>query len=335
MTRRAALTLLPLAACSHQRPRLEATKSILLANGYDSTVIRIHGAGTNPPELTASPHLIRLASLRRRSDVWECAARSGVLPGRAMIQVRSGGRRAGIEITLSPQITDSAADGTPDYLRLDDPSDRQSFCGWFTALAEAVWSLAPNERPREISDCSALLRYCFREALRNHDSAWLAGQHFPFAPAMPSVVKYCYPYTPLGPRLFRTRSGTYLPADSRDGTFSEFADARTLHQFNSYFVSRDLTRAQPADIFFFRRETRSGITYHSMIFVGASSFGTTAGNNKIYVTYHTGPDGTDIGEIKRLTIEELLHFPNPEWHPVSANPNFLGLFRWNILKVFS
>jgi uncharacterized protein YfaT (DUF1175 family) len=31
-------------------------------------------------------------------------------------------------------------------------------------------------------------------------------------------------------------------------------------------------------------------------------------------------------------LEDLLRFPEPEWRPLAENPNFLGVFRWNILR---
>ena len=50
------------------------------------------------------------------------------------------------------------------------------------------------------------------------------------------------------------------------------------------------------------------------------------------VIYHTGPEGDDPGELRQLSLEELLHFPQPEWRPMASNPAFLGVYRWNILK---
>jgi hypothetical protein len=42
--------------------------------------------------------------------------------------------------------TDFAADGTPDFLRLEDPADRQAFTAWFTFLAEVPYYQAPSDR---------------------------------------------------------------------------------------------------------------------------------------------------------------------------------------------
>jgi uncharacterized protein YfaT (DUF1175 family) len=50
-----------------------------------------------------------------------------------------------------------------------------------------------------------------------------------------------------------------------------------------------------------------------------------------YFLYHTGPDHSSKGEMRRLTVEELTHFPQSEWRPLASNPSFLGVARWNIL----
>jgi uncharacterized protein YfaT (DUF1175 family) len=66
-----------------------------------------------------------------------------------------------------------------------------------------------------------------------------------------------------------------------------------------------------------------------MIYLGASQF---AKDGERYVVYHTGPDGAEPGEIRRLSLPELLLFPEPQWRPIGANRNFLGVYRWNILR---
>jgi uncharacterized protein YfaT (DUF1175 family) len=65
-----------------------------------------------------------------------------------------------------------------------------------------------------------------------------------------------------------------------------------------------------------------------MVWVGPSHF---EDNSQIYVVYHTGPIGSHAGEIRRLTVSELLHHPEPRWRPLEGNTNFLGVYRWNIL----
>ncbi len=67
--------------------------------------------------------------------------------------------------------SDSTGDGTPDFLRLHDPADRAAFRRWFTLLAESQYYRGKT-LPAEIDDCAALLRFAYREALREHDAAW-------------------------------------------------------------------------------------------------------------------------------------------------------------------
>ena len=224
-----------------------------------------------------------------------------------------------------------SSDGTPEFLRLNDSADQDAFRRWFTFLAEVEYFTPPAQRAAEITDCAALLRYAYREALRIHDAKWSAGSHLLLVPALESVRKYHYPHTPLGPALFRVRPGPWSPTDLHNGAFAEFADAETLERWNTFFISREIRDAQSGDIFFYRRAT-DHIIFHSMIYLGKSQI--TPGNGA-YVVYHTGSEGTKTGEIRRLSLDQLLHFPDPQWQPESTNPIFLGVFRWNILNTSS
>jgi hypothetical protein len=50
------------------------------------------------------------------------------------------------------------------------------------------------------------------------------------------------------------------------------------------------------------------------------------------VVYDTGEDHGKAGELRRVTVAELLDHPQAQWRPVEGNPNFLGVYRWNILR---
>jgi uncharacterized protein YfaT (DUF1175 family) len=322
--------LLMLLGCGHQVLRVEASKSTIVANGYDHMVFRISDSSRKPQVEFVGDRLFCHVGSRRLADGnWEAELDAGVMPGSVKVRISSGGRHVNEAVTLLPETADSGSDGTPDFLRLEDESDRAAFRGWMTYLAELQYFISPNARPQEIIDCSSLVRFCYREALREHDAAWIAGVKLPIVFADSSIKKYSFPHTSLGPDIFRTRGGSYSP---QDGAFAEFADAKTLREFNTFFVSRDVSRAQPGDILFYRRDTVKGPSYHSMIFIGPSKVKHDA---EIYVVYHTGPDGSNDGEIRRLTLTQLLHFPNPQWQPIAANEHFLGVYRWNILKVIS
>jgi uncharacterized protein len=262
--------------------------------------------------------------------VW-AAALATTLPGEAQQQVQP--------------VRAHMAGGTPDYLHLDSAADRDAFRGWFTAIADYQALRPAQELPAEIVDCAALLRYAYRNALHVHTADWLAENKLEALAYLPSIRKYAYPRTPLGASLFRVRQAT----DENDAraVFAEFADAKTLWQLNTFFVSRDVRLARPGDILFFRRleQTSPGV-YHSMIFVGPSQFEKngeddhpsppTAGGpgtpGEAILVYHTGPNGKSPGEMRRTTVAELLEHPSPRWRPAPGNPNFLGVYRWNILR---
>lgn len=222
--------------------------------------------------------------------------------------------------------TDSFRDGTPDFLRLTDGADRLAFRSWFTYLAEsAYFASRPTE---EVNDCAALIRYAYRETLRAHDAAWASGLRLVNVPPMPPITKYAYPRTPLGPGLFRVHAGEVSHEDTTNGAFAQFADAEALRAFNTYFISRNIRRARPGDLLFYRQPDQR-LPYHAMIYVGRSQI--TAGEDD-WVVYHTGPDAGGPGEIRRVALRELLRHPYPRWRPLPQNPAFLGVYRWNILR---
>ena len=224
-------------------------------------------------------------------------------------------------------LNDSFGDGTPDFLRLADFADRQAFRGWFTLLAETQ-ALNGRRLPREIQDCASLLRYSYREALRRHDSAWVSSVSLPISAAAGDIRQYHHPYTPVRASIFRVREGTFAPEDLHNGSFAEFADVKTLWRDNTYSVGRNLSQARPGDLLFFR-QAEGDMPFHAMIFLGHSQIDHKP---EEYVVYHTGPQGKRPGEIRRLSVAELMDYPDARWRPVASNPAFLGVYRWNILR---
>jgi uncharacterized protein YfaT (DUF1175 family) len=229
---------------------------------------------------------------------------------------------ASLVVHFAPTFADRFGDGTPDFLRLHSAADRSFFRAWFTALADSAAALPPSRLPHEIDDCAALLRWCYRNALHAHDEAWGATVPLDAPPPLPSVGQYAYPNTPLGANLFRVREGPFEAKDLSDGSFAQFADAKTLWQRNTFLVSRNLRAARPGDLLFYRQLEQNS-PYHSMILTGA---------RHEWAVYHTGPIGTGPGEVRRVAMTDLLHHPDVRWRPVADNANFLGVYRWNILR---
>ncbi len=255
--------------------------------------------------------------------------RSPVNPGTARLVFGYRGTHPVVPVHFVLDTADRFNDGTPDSLRLHTPADRAAFRGWFTALAEDAAALPPERLPHEIDDCAALLRWCYRGALHAHDASWLATVPSLPSTAMASVAQYTYPLTPLGANLFRVRSGTYAGTDATDGTFAQFADARTLLGLNTHFVTRDVGAARAGDLLFYRQLEQNS-PFHSMIVTATSHYGT--GTSHGWAVYHTGPIGRGPGEMRRVALDDLLHHPDVRWRPVSQNSNFLGVYRWNILR---
>jgi uncharacterized protein YfaT (DUF1175 family) len=313
---------------------VHASQATLPADGFASTEITIRSStGRVLRGLHVeidNPHRAGVDSVTVNGDSADLSLRAGVLPGETKIQITAPGF-ASQQVTLRTalDVSDSVGDGTPDFLRLHDPVDRAAFRRWFTLLAEAQY-YRNHSSPAEIDDCAALLRYAYREALRQHDSAWAKAAALPVAPSADDVRQYQYPYTPVGAGLFRVRDGSFLADDLNDRAFAQFADVKTLWQHNSYFVGRDVSRARPGDLLFFRQEGQN-LPFHAMIFLGPSQV--EAGlDHETLVIYHTGPIGKYPGEIRRPTLAQLMNFLDPRWRPVPSNPGFLGVYRWNILR---
>jgi uncharacterized protein YfaT (DUF1175 family) len=330
----AAVTLALIGACiaiiyTHQRLSIDPQQVTLPADGAEHAAFRIRlpwprGTFTQHTNDSPTPRL-----LESEHAIIEAMLQSPVNPGHVQLHLHWRHRLIRIPVTFIFDPSDTYSDGTPDFLRLHTTQDRQAFRAWFTAIAEHQAD-QPTQLPPEINDCAALLRYAYREALHAHDETWLSSHTL--QSSAPSIRQYTYPQTPLGASLFRIRPGPFLPADVRNGAFAQFADAQTLMQDNTYLVGRDLRLARPGDLIFYRQldqdspydvpgTPRHHSPFHSMIFCGERG-----------VVYHTGPMNHGKGEMRRLLLTDLLHHPDARWRPLKENANFLGVYRWNILR---
>jgi len=238
-------------------PRLILQPARIVADGYDTATLVMESAASTAPavSIAVNTHAATIEDVTGTAGEWQARIRAGVQPGRIRLRVAfQNAPPAEAELESVPFVRDTAQDGTPDFLRLDDERDRQAFRRWFTWLAEAQYFQPPAARPAEIKDCAALIRYAYREALHAHDTAWAATAQTLPAPPFDSVAKYQYPFTPLGAALFRVRQGAFQPSDLNANAFAQFADVRTLYHLNTHLVSRVLSSAAPDS---WRKNSRS------------------------------------------------------------------------------
>lgn len=313
---------------------LETRTPELPADGFSTAhlTLRTVPGGRVPQEtlieIREGARRARLQSLTKDGSAWVAVLRAGILPGPIEVEARAPGvGPVRLRLQTRPIASDRFGDGTPDFLRLDH-ADGEAFRRWFTFLAEAQQFRPAEELPAEINDCAALLRFAYREALREHTSEWASGLRLDGLPPGAPVGKYTYPYTPLAASLFRVEPGRYRADDASGRAFAQFADAETLRQLNTHFISRDLRDALPGDLLFFR-QLEQDLPYHVMIYLGPSQFEESP---EPFIIYHTGPLEGGKGEIRRPSVEELMRHPSPRWRPQAGNPNFLGVYRWNILR---
>ncbi len=199
-------------------------------------------------------------------------------------------------------------------VRLADDTDRAAFRSWFTLLADAQFE---HQAP-EVTDCAALVRFAFREALRTHTPEWARRVALPFIPGFPDV-RSAPVATRAGWPLFRI-------AATPQPRYGEFADAQTLVSLNARSVGRHTRALSAGDLLYFHQPGQQQPD-HLMIFVGRSRFDEGAD----WVVYHTGPSEDGPGEVRKVRLGDLQHHPATRWRALESNPNFVGIFRLAVL----
>jgi uncharacterized protein YfaT (DUF1175 family) len=228
------------------------------------------------------------------------------------------------------ELIDSDNDGIPDVIELRTFQDRDSFRRWFTSIAETQFYQLSDQWNADQRDCAGLARFAMREALRHHDRLWFQKMGPAYQTVAPDVKSFDLDNNPFLEKIFRTDFGSFAETDVRNGRFSEFADARTLKNFNVVFVSRDRREVQPGDLLFYYQPWVQKFPYHVMIFLGEAHI--AANGAPDWVVYHTGSSPIDKGTVKKVELSVLDHHPDPRWRPVERNKNFLGFYRLKILQ---
>jgi uncharacterized protein len=193
--------------------------------------------------------------------------------------------------------------------------DREAFRAWFVAILEQqLEGPSPAWEPAQ-RDCAGILRFAFREAWGPHTEAWRDRVGF----AVPPVASDPSPLL-AGPwrRAFPTPEG-----------WNPFAKGAFLRDYACVKLGRDMVDARPGDVIFFARGGARSQPDHAMALVRPGDHG------QPMLLYHTGPETTggtkSEGEVRRVSLDELLHHPDPEFRPLPENPAFLGVYRWKVL----
>ena len=231
---------------------------------------------------------------------------------------------------VETKLNDTDRDGIPDGEELASSSDRQHFRQWFTGIAEMQFYEMSKAWNVEQQECAGLVRFAWREALRRHTNEWFSRMGPGYEALAPDVNAYDLENGLLKEKIFRTDDGAFKGADIADGSFSDFADARTLKSFNTFFVSRDRRDAQAGDLLFYYQPWVQKYPYHVMIFLGQAREASEDAND--WVVYHTGASPVDKGTVKKVRLAVLDHHPDPRWRPIELNKNFLGFYRLKILN---
>ncbi len=317
----------PVLFCKPTPDRLEVSLREFPADGHSGAVLAYFPGDSGVP-LTGplgdqeSIHLIRREKIPGGERVY---FRSTDRPGR----VEFRGQASRLTLTFTPPGADADADGFPDAAELIHEEDRRAFRSWFVRISESQYlkaSLAWNDRER---DCSGLIRFAYREALKRHDDTWQKRSGVVLDKNLGDVARFAYPSIPvLGERLFRVRAPRVLAAGQEayrgePADFAPFASAEILMKWNTRLVSRDLADALPGDLLFFQDERRQSGDFHSMIVTGPGEPPVST-----IVIYHTGA----AAGLKRVPVTYLLELPDRRFQPLPENPFFLGIFRFLILE---
>lgn len=261
--------------------------------------------------------------------------------------------REAIAILLMPSLLVAAPASA--QLRFRTASDRAAFRAWFVLLADAQF----YRTTPDVTDCAALVRHAVREAVRPHTAEWIRLARLPSARLAPDLRDRPLARNGVLP-LFLIDAGP----PPRHG---EFADVRTIVRLNARWLGRDTGALQPGDLLYFRQPAqalpdhlmvfvgrspleagrRDWVVYHTGPDAGASATsagvgdrsGTRSGppastaplpgisSNAGAREAAPGPERPAAGEVRKVSLADLLAHPSPRWRPVPANPAFVGVFR--------
>ncbi len=292
-------------------PVLEPKQIRLPADGKSVAVLKlsnsIFGFADSFPPNFEKEGLVMVISRENSGEEQILRIQAGIRPGTFVIRTLFGNST---EVELFERNGDWDEDGFPDSAELRTESDRQSFRDWFVRISLSQYLKENSSWNLKERDCSGLIRFAYKESLKEHDLSWQKKTGIILDKNLPDVREYRYPDIPdIGVKVFRIG----------EKKFGQFADAETLEKFHTSFVSRNIESGLAGDILFFRSDRGAGTNYHSMIIVEGEK------ENPLLL-YHTGSERG----IKLIRAKEL--HKSETFSPEATNRFFLGVYRFRILE---
>ena len=176
----------------------------MLANSLDTCAVRLEGGDKDHASqwITVSISDSEGKVSRGVADIVSKDAeriefKAGLKPGRIVVSARRGAEKKTVIINVSLDESDSDSDGFPDAAEINSQNDRNSFRMWFVTIAESQALHASDAWNIENRDCAGLVRFAYREALREHNTEGLAKFKSLTRTDIPDVRKFRYPDVPL------------------------------------------------------------------------------------------------------------------------------------------
>jgi len=204
-------------------------------------------------------------------------------------------------------------DGSGEEYSFLTPADEDSMRKAVTTVAFAqTKKISPAWEPAQ-RDCAGLVRFAFREALKERTEDQLKRINFPSKKlSLPPVSFAARRLFPFYPKIWERAGAT-------GSSVSNFADAETLIGYNFRRKSLQVSEARAGDLLVYQKGLDVAEPYHLML------FGTSRGEP--VAVYHNGAAGS-AGELRVVPVKELYRSPDQTWVPSDKNPNFLGVYEW-------
>ena len=116
--------------------------------------------------------------------------------------------------------------------------------------------------------------------------------------------------------------------------YQEFADAKTIVRLNAR-SRRTRRRGAAAGRSDLLPSAFADAPDHLMVFVGSSSSSPKAATGSCITpgldSRSSARSRSGPGEVRKVRLRDLMRHPAPRWRPVAGNPQFVGVFRLDLL----